>query len=108
MKKDIIGHLKVILELEEEECGEFIDAFIQSFDECCQDLKPQVDMPVPDYAKLRTITHTLKGFSENMGAFDLLEITNALNDAAKRMNAEDCHREIDNIFKLQQAYHDES
>ncbi len=107
MKKDIIEHLKVILELEEEDCGEFLEAFIQSFDECCADLKPMEGKPVPDYAKLRTVTHTLKGFSENMGAYDLLEITNALNNAAKQLDAEACQREIGNIFKLQQAYHDE-
>ncbi len=106
MKKDIIEHLKEILDLQEEECGEYLEAFIQSLDECCARLEPLQNAEL-DYAQIRLITHTLIGFAENMGATDLLALAKQLNTAAKEPDDEACRREINNILKLRQAYHDE-
>lgn len=109
MKKDIVEHLKLILDLSEDECGEYVEAFIQSFDDCCEQLKPlHGDDALLDYGQLRIITHTLIGFSDNMGAMDLLSLARSLNTAAKAADDPTCRREIDAILKLQQAYHDEA
>lgn len=107
MKKDIIEHLKIILDLREEECGEYLEAFAQSFDECCLQLEPLRQGEL-DYGRLRIVTHTLIGFSENMGAADLLALARVLNTAAKGSDESGCRREIERIFALRQAYHDEA
>jgi|GEM_PF-2346295 hypothetical protein len=107
MKKDIIEHLKVILDLREEECGEYLEAFAQSFDECCLQLEPLRQGEL-DYGRLRVVTHTLIGFSENMGAMDLLALSKSLNAAAKEPDEAACRRDIERIFALRRAYQDEA
>lgn len=106
MKQDIIAHLKEMLELTDDETGEYIDAFMQSFDECCEELKNQENGEL-DYSQLRVVTHTLIGFSENMGAADLAAEAKSLNTAAKAQDVDNCRRLIGDILRLQQSYHTE-
>lgn len=107
MKKDIVDYLQAALELPREECTEYIDAFMASFDDCCAQLEDQYPDKI-DFAQLRVITHTMIGFSENMGAMDLLAITKELNTAAKAGDIATCTVEIKKILELQQLYQTET
>ena len=102
MKADIAAHLKELLELEDDEIKEFYDAFIKEFDKSCVDLQePGVDS---DFQKLRIITHTMFGYSENMGAMDLFALAKELNAAAKAEDVPTCQASIQKIFKMHEAY----
>ena len=102
MKADISAHLKELLELEDDEIQEFYDAFIKEFDKSCIDLQePGVDS---DFQKLRIITHTMFGYSENMGAMDLFALAKELNAAAKAEDVPTCQASIQKIFKMHEAY----
>ena len=102
MKADISAHLKELLELEDDEIQEFYEAFIKEFDKSCIDLQePGVDS---DFQKLRIITHTMFGYSENMGAMDLFALAKELNAAAKAEDVPTCQASIQKIFKMHEAY----
>ena len=102
MKADIAAHLKELLELEDDEIQEFYEAFIKEFDKSCIDLQePGVDS---DFQKLRIITHTMFGYSENMGAMDLFALAKELNAAAKAEDVPTCQASIQKIFKMHEAY----
>ena len=103
MIDDIIAHLKNMLELSDEEIPEFIEVFLTSLDDCCGQLKGEVENP--NFATIRIITHTLSGFTANMGAEDLLAATKNLNAAAKVPDADLCRKGIAEILALQDAYH---
>ena len=102
MKADISAHLKELLELEDDEIQEFYEAFIKEFDKSCIDLQePGVDS---DFQKLRIITHTMFGYSENMGAMDLFALAKELNAAAKAEDVPTCQASIQKIFQMHEAY----
>ena len=102
MKADIAAHLKELLELEDDEIKEFYDAFIKEFDKSCVDLQePGVDS---DFQKLRSITHTMFGYCENMGAMDLFALAKELNAAAKAEDVPTCQSSIQKIFQMHEAY----
>lgn len=103
MITDIVKHLKDMLELSDEEIPEFIDTFLVSLDDCCEQLKTEVENP--DFAAIRITTHTLSGFTANMGAEDLLAATKELNAAAKIPDAELCRKGIATILALREEYH---
>lgn len=106
MRNEIAAHLKEMLELSDEEIQEFMTVFLQSLDDCCKEL---ISLRVSlDCMGLRRVTHTLIGFTENMGAMDVMTASRALNAAAKAADAPACIREIDHILSLQKAYHEEA
>ncbi len=102
MKSDVIAHLKEMLDLSDEEISEYLEAFFESLNDCCNQLMEQRDNV--DFSTIRIITHTMAGFTENMGAMDILAKVRDLNTAAKALNAEQCRKEIDNIIAMKDLY----
>lgn len=97
MITDIVNHLKDMLELPDEEIPEFIDTFLVSLDDCCEQLK--TEMENPDFSAIRIITHTLSGFTANMGAEDLLAAAKELNAAQKYLTQNSAGRESPRFWR---------
>ncbi len=102
MKKEVLLHLKEMLGLEDAELAEFYDAFMSSFGECADALR-NLASPA-EFMEIRRVTHTLFGFSQNVGAFDLFEKATTLNTSAKAEDAAGCATGIDAVLKLYEAY----
>lgn len=102
MKADVVKHLTEVLGLEKEELPEFIDAFMTSFGDCINQLAaiPSAD----DFMAIRRVTHTLFGFSQNVGAFDLYERAVTLNTSAKALDVNACKAGIAALNDLYAAY----
>lgn len=106
MKNEVLQFLSDSLGLEDGELPEFYDSFMSSFASCVDGLKA-LSSP-GDFASIRAITHTLFGFSQNVGANDLFEISTLLNMAAKAEDKELCALHIDGLVKLFDAYRQEA
>ena len=102
MKKDVINYLVDSLGLSGDELPEFYDTFIASFDECAQELSGLTSFT--DFMGIRRITHTLIGFSQNVGAMDLFEAARTLNAAAKAEDPPACEAATRALLQLHAAY----
>lgn len=103
MKKEMVEHLQQTLELSAAEAQEFLGDFFISLDECCQALRCL--QAGDDFVGIRRVTHTLLGFCENMGAFDLADAARILNTMAKSGDGAACRQGIVVILDLTDAYH---
>lgn len=105
MKQKIIDYLKATLELTDDEAAEILTDFFISFDQCCDQLQVQLQLPEPDFGILRFVSHTLTGFCDNMGATDISGLARELSAAAKASDIEGCKNKIKALLQLNQDYH---
>ncbi len=106
MKKDVIDYLVTAMGLTMEDTPELYESFIGSFADCVGDLRAMPDYT--DFMAIRRVTHTLIGFSQNVGAQDLFEAARALNLCAKAEDSDGCARAAQAIFDLYAAYRAEN
>ena len=105
MISDVKKYLQESLGLPEEMLGEFVDSFLSSFDESAAALKPFADgSAAPDWMEIRRITHTIKGYSDGVGAADLRALSDALNAAAHTEDAAACRSGAQAILDLRARY----
>lgn len=104
MIADVKQHLTSALGLPEELLGEFVDSFMASFAASAEALKPFAEGSAPDWMEIRRITHTIKGYSDGVGATDLRALSDALNAAAHAQDADGCRRGAAAIRELFAAY----
>ena len=109
MISDVKNHLMASLGLPEEMLGEFVDSFMDSFDQSAQELTPFADGSVaPDWLEIRRITHMIKGYSDGVGATDLRALSDKLNAAAHAEDAAACRSGAQAIVDLHARYRAES
>ena len=107
MITDVKNHLSTSLGLPDELLGEFVDSFMSSFDKTAEELKPFAEgseSPMPDWMEIRRITHTVKGYSDGVGAADLRALSDALNAAAHAQDAAACRAGAKAIRDLHARY----
>lgn len=105
MIKEVKEHLQTTLGLPAELLGEFVDSFMASFDESAAELKGFADgSAAPDWMAIRRITHTIKGYSDGVGAADLRALSDALNAAAHAEDAAACRAGAQAILDLHARY----
>ena len=108
MIADVRAHLQTTLGLPAEMLGEFVDSFMASFDESAAALKPFADDAAPDWLEIRRVTHTIKGYSDGVGAADLRALSDALNAAAHAEDAAACRAGARAILDLHARYRAEA
>lgn len=104
MKQDIVRHLRETfpVPLSDDDLAALLADFMASFSACADSLR---SLPSPtDFLAIRRVTHTLKGFSENVGATDLSSLATALNTAAKATDSSVCSVYIAEILALYERY----
>ncbi len=102
MKADVIAYVKNTLGVQDAEIPEFLDSFLASFRPCADALRAMRDAPTED--GIRRVTHTLYGFSQNIGASDIYDAAVRLNAAAKAHDAAGCTAGIDAVLDLYDKY----
>lgn len=109
MISDVKKHLQSTLGLPEEMLGEFVDAFMDSFDGSARELAPFADgSDAPDWLEIRRITHMIKGYSDGVGATDLRALSDKLNAAAHAADAAACRAGAQAIVDLHARYRAEA
>ena len=98
MKQDIATYLVNELGLSEEDVPELYESFIDSFADCVKDIRALSSFS--DFMEIRRITHTLIGFSQNVGATDLYEVSRALNSCAHAEDPAACEKAAQDIIDL--------
>ncbi len=88
--------------LTDEEVRELISVFMQEFKACCDELRGLQDGT--DFLSIRRVTHAIKGFSANIGARDLYDLSLSLNAAAHAGDAAACADRIRQILRLHSVY----
>ena len=88
--------------LEDEEVAEILSAFMVSFDEAAAELRAVADGT--DFTTIRRVTHSLKGFSSNVGARELHALALSLNSAAHAADSAACAAFIREILALHEQY----
>ena len=101
MKEDVYRFFLEDLGLGHDDAEPLYESFLESFAETVAELR---DARADDEAALRRITHSIIGFSQNVGAGDLLEAARRLNAAAKAGDAEACTKGAADIVALYEAY----
>lgn len=71
---------------DEAELSAMMGSFMRTFSGCVERLRAQEQKP--DFDVVRDVTHDLRGFAENSGAFDLADLNLVLNTCAKAAHAE--------------------
>ena len=102
MKQDIANYLVNELGLTEADVPELYESFLGSFAECIKDIRALSSFS--DFMEIRRITHTLIGFSQNVGANDLFEASRDLNLCAKAEDVPGCERAAQGIIDLYGKY----
>ena len=102
MKQDIATYLVNELGLSEEDVPELYESFIDSFADCVKDIRALLSFS--DFLEIRRITHTLIGFSQNVGATDLYEVSRALNTCAHAEDPAACEKAAQGILDLYDRY----
>ena len=102
MKQDIATYLVNELGLSEEDVPELYESFIDSFADCVKDIRALSSFS--DFMEIRRITHTLIGFSQNVGATDLYEVSRALNACAHAEDPAACEKAAQGIIDLYDRY----
>ena len=102
MKQDIANYLVSELGLGEADVSELYESFLGSFAECVNDIHALKSFS--DFMEIRRITHTLIGFSQNVGASDLYEASRELNRCAKAEDSAGCERAAQGIISLYGKY----
>ena len=102
MKQDITNYLVSELGLTEADVPELYESFLGSFAECIKDIRALSSFS--DFMEIRRITHTLIGFSQNVGATDLYEAARELNLCAKAEDVSGCERAAQGIIDLYGKY----
>ena len=101
MKKDVLDFLRDELGLEPDEVGPLYESFMDSFVEIANELR---SMSRDDVPGLRRVTHSIIGFSQNVGAIDLYEAAKELNAAAKSDDLDARDAGMAKIAALYDAY----
>ena len=102
MKQDITNYLVSELGLDEADVPELYESFIGSFAECVNDIRALKSFS--DFMEIRRITHTLIGFSQNVGATDLYEASRELNLRAKAEDPAGCELAAQGVIDLYGKY----
>lgn len=106
MNEKIVRHLRDDLGLDEADIPAIYDSFLGTLADCADKLRAAADPP--DYAAIRAATHTIIGFSRNVGALDLGDAATALNAAAHAGDAAACQYGISEIRELCDQYRSEA
>ncbi len=101
MKKDVFDFFTGELGLGQEDAQSLYDTFMSSFGEVVADLRKASPA---DEMELRRITHSVIGFSQNVGALDLFEAARVLNACAKAHDVPGSEAGIARIIALYEAY----
>ena len=101
MKQDVFDFFRNDLGLGEEDAMPLYESFMESFRETADELR--VASP-GDETTLRRITHSIIGFSQNVGALDLFESAKTLNAAAKAGDVQGGRDGIARILALYDEY----
>ena len=102
MKQDIANYLVSELGLSEADVPDLYESFLGSYAECVKDIRALSSFS--DFMEIRRITHTLIGFSQNVGATDLYEASRALNLCAKAEDVPGCERAAQGVIDLYNRY----
>lgn len=100
MHEKLVGHLRDVLGLSPDEIPAFYATFLKTVSGCVEQLRGAA--AGPDYTAIRAATHTLMGFSRNVGAADLGDAALALNGAAHAADPAACAigiREIEALYR---------
>lgn len=106
VKQDIYRYLETNLGLSRPETDEIYALFLRDFHTLAESLSQQEEEP--DILKIREITHSLYGFSMNIGAEDLHHAAVALNASAKANDREGCRRGVRLLLTLHDTYQREA
>ena len=87
---------------DETELAAMMGSFMRTFAGCIERLRAQER--APDFGVVRDVTHDLRGFAENSGAFDLADLNLVLNTCAKATNAEATSAAIRRIIACYESY----
>lgn len=101
MKKDVYEFFLNDLGLGMEDADPLYQTFLESFGEIASELR---QTRPDDEMALRRITHSIIGFSQNVGANDLFEAAMRLNAAAKAGDVPACSSGAEEILALYDAY----
>lgn len=104
MKQDIARHIRETfpVPIDDSDLASLLADFMFSFTACADELRA---LPAtPDYLAVRRVTHTIKGFAENVGATDLSDLSSALNAAAKAADPAACAEYVSEILALHDRY----
>ncbi len=102
MKQDIANYLVSELGLSEADVPELYESFLSSYAECIKDIRALSSFS--NFMEIRRITHTLIGFSQNVGATDLFEVSRALNSCAHAEDPAACEKAAQAIVDLYDKY----
>ncbi len=108
MLDDVKNHFRTELGLPDELIGEFVDAFLDSFDNTAAELRDILAASEVDFLAVRRATHTIKGFAQTSGARDLEEAALALNASAHAADAAACRDGARTILDLHARYRAEA
>jgi hypothetical protein len=101
MKQDVLNFLATELGLGPDDTQSLYDSFMSSFGELVADLRKAAS---DDEMELRRITHSIIGFSQNVGALDLFEEAKTLNACAKAKDVPGAAAGAARIIALYEAY----
>lgn len=87
---------------DEEELSAMMGSFMRTFADCVERLRLQER--APDFMAVRDVTHDLRGFADNSGAFDLADLNLVLNTCARAGNAEATSAAIRRLLACYEAY----
>lgn len=105
MKENVVRHLRDAIGLGPDDIPAVYGEFLKTLGKSLDDLRRASD-PI-DFLGVRAATHTLMGFSHNVGATDLGDAAKALNAAAHDANAEACLVGIREIEAICDTYRDD-
>ena len=106
MNEKIVRHLRDDLGLDEADIPAIYASFLGTLEECANNLRAAANPP--DYTAIRAATHTIIGFSRNVGAIDLGDAATALNAAAHAADAAACACGISESCELCDQYRSEA
>ena len=107
MLEDVRSHFRTELGLPDDMLGEFVDAFLVSFDASAADLRAILAAPEVDFMDVRRATHTIIGFAETSGAGDVRDLAASLNAAAHAADADAFRAGAQALLDLHAAYRSE-
>ena len=107
MTDDVLRHMRDALHLGDDEIPVFYGMFLRTFESAVEGLRGAFANPSrPDFLAIRSATHSLVGFSRNIGAVDLGDAAKALNAAAHAGDAAACALGASDIEELYRHYRD--
>lgn len=105
MKKMMTEYIRTVLEISDSETAdEFIDCYAALLNETLP--KMQTACANRDFSELRTLAHTIKGSSANIGAEPLRAASLALQQSADAKNEAECAAHLAELDTLRKKIGD--